>query len=698
MTIDPSARMTQDLLVEIGTEELPPGSLQDLANAFVDGIASHLTEQGIAHGMSTCYSSPRRLAVLVADVSEQQAQRSGIRRGPSVAAAFGPDGRPTKALEGFARSCGVAVADLGREQTEKGEWIVSRTVEAGQSAAELIPQVVAMALAGLPIAKRMRWGSGDAEFVRPVHWVCIVLGELAVPGEVLGVIASNKTYGHRFLAPGPLTVTKASDYVRLLREQGFVEPNFERRRELISAQVSTLADSRGLTAALPAALLDEVTALVEWPKAIIGSFDESFLSVPAEALIETMQKNQKYFPVRDATGHLQASFIAVSNIESRSPEQVVQGNERVIRPRFADAKFFWEQDLQQPLQGYFVRLESVVFQDRLGSVAQRSRRVAGVAKSIAVSLGEDTELAERAALLAKCDLVTAMVVEFPALQGTMGRYYAERSGEVAAVCVAIEEHYRPRFAGDALPAGSCGLVLALADRLDLLVGTFGIGHRPTGAKDPYALRRASIAVVRILIETPFDLDLDELVRTARAHFDSAVVAPGTADAVLSYVLGRLEGYYLEQGIAPDSVAAVVAAGGTVLSQVDRRIRALQSFRLTPAGLALAAANKRIRNILAKNAGAIDAQAQPNPDQFVDDAERQLWQRVEGLQTAIKPLIHAQDFAGILQRLAGLRDDVDRFFEQVMVLAEDPGVRANRLVLLTRLQALFLNVADISVLH
>lgn len=690
--------MTQDLLIEIGTEELPPGSLQDLANVFAAEIAAHLTEKGIGHGIASCYSTPRRLAVLVADVEAQQALRSVTRRGPSVAAAFGPDGRPTKALEGFARSCGVAVVDLGREQSDKGEWIVSRTDEAGQRASELIPQVVALALASLPIAKRMRWGSGDAEFVRPVHWVCIVLGDRAVPGEILGVPADNKTYGHRFHAPEPLTVTKASDYVTLLREQGFVEPSFVRRRELIVAQVERLADARGFTADLPAALLDEVTALVEWPTAIIGSFDESFLSVPAEALIETMQKNQKYFPVRDNSGQLQASFIAVSNIESRSPEQVVQGNERVIRPRFADAKFFWEQDLRQPLQCYFDRLDSVVFQDRLGSVAQRSRRVAVLARSIAASLGEDCDLAERAALLGKCDLVTAMVVEFPGLQGIMGRYYAERSGEPAAVCAAIEEQYRPRFAGDTLPELGCGLVLALADRLDLLIGTFGIGHRPTGAKDPYALRRASIAVVRILIETPLELDLAVLLRASQEGFDSRVVGPNTADDVLAYVLARLERYFLEQGVSADSVAAVLASGGSILSHVDRRVRAVQSFRNLPAGLALAAANKRIRNILAKGGGPLAARTSPNPDLFDDDAERRLWQRVDALQEMIEPLIQAHDFATVLDRLADLREDVDRFFDQVMVMVDDPAVRENRLILLNRLQALFLNVADISLLH
>jgi len=698
MTLDTGARMTQDLLIEIGTEELPPVSLQGLAKGFADGINNQLTENGIGHGPITSYCTPRRLAVLVAQVETQQAQRTTTRRGPAVTAAFGPEGQPTKALEGFARSCGVAISDLAREQSDKGEWVVFRRLESGQCTARLLPRILEQALAGLPVARRMRWGTGDAEFVRPVHWICIVLGDEAVPAQVLGVHAGTKTFGHRFHAPGPLTVTHASLYPRLLREQGFVEPCFEQRRALIVAQIQQLTATHRVTADLPAALLDEVTGLVEWPIAIFGSFDESFLSVPPEVLIETMEKNQKYFPVRDINGRLQARFIAVSNIESKCPEQVIQGNERVIRPRFADAQFFWRQGLNQPLAANFERLESIVFQDKLGSVADRCRRVAALAGSIAVTIGEDPASVERAAMLAKCDLATAMVTEFPSLQGIMGRYYAEHAGELPAVCAAIEEQYLPRHAGDALPARGAGLVLALADRLDLLVGSFGIGHRPTGAKDPYGLRRASIAVVRILVETPLNLDLNSLVLASERSFESGVLSPGTTDEVLVYIMGRLEGYYQERGVLPDSVASVIAAGGATLSQLDRRIRAVQSFRNRPETLALAGANKRISNILAKAQVSFDRGARPNPDLFTDDAEHQLWNRIEGLELVTAPLMRECDFAGILEQLAQLRDDVGRFFDQVMVMCEDRSVQDNRLLLLTRLQALFLQVADISMLQ
>ncbi len=690
--------MTQDLLIEIGTEELPPVSLHGLASTFACGIAAKLTENGIGHGPATSFCTPRRLAVLVVGVETRQAQREITRRGPAVVAAFGPEGNPTKALEGFARSCGVVVTDLAREQSERGEWVVFRTIESGQATSQLLPRMLEQVLAELPVAKRMRWGTGDAEFVRPVHWVCIVLGDKAVPAQVLGVYAGSETFGHRFHAPGPLRVTHASLYPQLLRERGFVEPSFEQRRALIVAQVQQLATTHRVTADLPPGLVDEVTALVEWPTAIFGSFDESFLSVPAEVLIETMEKNQKYFPVRDADGRLQASFIAVSNIESKCPEQVIQGNERVIRPRFADAQFFWRQGLQQPLDAYFDRLESVVFQDKLGSVADRGRRVGTLGNLIAGATGDDPQLVERAAMLAKCDLATTMVTEFPSLQGIIGRYYAEHSGEASAVCAAIEEQYLPRYGGDALPPRGCGLVLALADRLDLLIGTFGIGITPTGAKDPYGLRRASIAVVRILVESPLELDLKWLLAATEANFPEGVVGPGTAEAVLAYILGRLNGFYQEHGVSADSVASVIAAGGTTLSQLDRRIRAVQAFRSLPAALALAAANKRISNILAKNEGSFDSAAQPDLGLFSDDAEWHLWQRICELEQAIEPLLQRQDFPAVLGRLAELREDANLFFEQVMIMSNVPSVRENRLVLLKRLQALFMNVADISFLH
>lgn len=690
--------MTKDLLIEIGTEELPPVSLQDLAAAFARGIAGQLTAQGIAHGATASFCTPRRLAVLVSDVQLRQPERAIVRRGPSLAAAFGPDGKPTKALMGFAQSCGAAVEELEREESPKGTWFVFRAVAAGETTAQLMPKIVDLTLAGLPISKRMRWGLGDAEFVRPVHWICLVFGDEAMSGQVLGIAVGRNTFGHRFHAPGARLVVQASSYADVLRHGGFVEPSFEARRALIVAQVRQISLEHGISVDLPEPLLDEVTALVEWPKAIYGSFDEAFLAVPAEVLIETMQKNQKYFPVRDASGRIQARFVAICNIDSKNPNEVRRGNERVIRPRFADAKFFWEQDQRRPLDSYFPDLERVVFQDKLGSVADRSRRIANVARDIAQSVGVDALLAERAALLAKCDLVTSLVAEFPRLQGIMGGYYAEHSGEPTTVCAAIAEHYLPRHSGDALPGTGCGVVLALADRLDLLIGIFGIGHRPTGAKDPYGLRRASIAIIRILAETPLDLDLKVMLTCAAGYFPPGTLDTGSVESVLSYMLARLEGYYQEQGIGQDVVEAVIAARGTVVSLLDRRIRAVQGFRGLPEGRALAAANKRISNILTKTQFSFDMDGQPNPGLFSDDAERRLWERVCELELAIEPLIHRQDFSGVLLRLAELREDVDRFFEQVMVMCADGAIRENRLVLLRRVQGLFLHVADISLLR
>ena len=685
---------SSDLLVEIGTEELPPVALPRLSAAFAEGLRKQLSEQTIAFTDLEVFAAPRRLALLVKGIATRQPDVESMRRGPAVSAAFGPDGAPSKAAEGFARSCGVAVEDLARERSDKGEWLAFRSLTPGRDTALLVPELVERALADLPIPRRMRWGEGEAEFVRPIHWVCLMLGDLGVPGQVLGVAASDRTWGHRFHHPGPIALGNALEYAQRLRTEGFVEPSFKLRRERIRAQVETLATAEGLHAEIDPDLLEEVTALVEWPRALVGGFDPEFLAVPAEVLIETMRKNQKYFALRDGTGKLQPLFIAVSNIESRDLSQVRAGNERVIRPRFADAKFFWEQDLKQPLADAFPRLESLVFQDKLGSMAAKCRRIASLGRALSERLREDPAPVERAALLAKCDLTSSMVYEFPSLQGTMGRYYAAHTGEDRSVSEALEEQYLPRFAGDSLPTGACGRVLAVADRLDTLAGIFGIGQRPSGAKDPYGLRRASIAVLRILIETPLPLDLGESLTLAAQGFEPGLLKPDTVPAVLAYMLDRLGGYYQDQGIAADTVDAVLATGGTTVSDLDRRIRAVHGFRRLPAGSALAAANKRIGNILAK-AGAQTAGADPDPQLFVEPAEDALWGRMGAIRDSVAPLVASQDYPGVLGMLAGLREDVDAFFEQVMVMSEDPRVRANRLLLLRRLQDLFLDVADIS---
>jgi len=686
---------SRDLLVEIGTEELPPTILFRLSRAFAEGFTAQLAEQRISVGSIQSFVTPRRLALLASGVAVRQPDEEAVRRGPAISAAFDSDGRPTKAAEGFARSCGVAVYDLAREHSDKGEWLSYRHLSEGEATAALLPGMIERALGTLPIPKRMRWGESEAEFVRPVHWVCLVFGDSAVEGTVLGVPASKTTFGHRFHHPQGITVDIAGDYVDLLRNVGRVEPSFERRREMIVQQIAAIIDSREARVDIDSALLDEVTALVEWPTALVGTFDADFLAVPPEVLIETMQVNQKYFPVRSREGGLLPQFITVSNIDSKDPEQIVSGNERVIRPRFADAKFFWEQDLKQPLSARFARLSSMVFQEKLGTYAAKCERVARLGRSLAADLGEREELVERAARLSKCDLVTSMVYEFPGLQGIMGRYYAEAGGEDPSVCAAMEDQYLPRFAGDRLPGGACGRILALSDRLDTLVGIFAVGQRPTGTKDPFGLRRASIAVLRILIETPLELDLAQLLGRARDGFGEGLIGAETVDDVLSYTLDRLDGYYQDQGVPSDVVEAALATGDTTLSRLHRRILAVNGFRELPESVSLAAANKRIRNILLKS-GTEDLRGYgPNEALFADAAERDLWRHMAVLQERLAPMIQGQDFAGVLATLAGLRDQVDAFFDQVLVMADDVDVRRNRLMLLYRLHGLFANVADIS---
>ncbi|WP_420825818.1 glycine--tRNA ligase subunit beta [Thiocystis violacea] len=684
-----------DLLVEIGTEELPPIALPSLSRAFEEGFRNQLLTHGIDFASIEPFAAPRRLALLVKGLPTQQPDQESLRRGPAIQAAFDAEGQPTKAALGFARSCGVEIETLEREETDKGSWLLFRSVTPGRETARLVPTMTEAALADLPIPKRMRWGAGSEEFVRPVHWVCLVMGSTAIEGTVMGVKAEPHTHGHRFHHPERIRIDTAEAYAEKLRTMGCVEPSFARRRDWIREQVTTVARSAGLRARIDPGLLDEVTALVEWPQALLCRFEERYLEIPPEVLIETMQSNQKYFPVEDAQGGLQARFIAVANILSREPDQVRTGNERVIRPRFADAAFFWSQDLKQPLAAHAARLETVVFQDKLGTLAEKSLRVARLGRYLAPALGTGPELIERAAALAKCDLVTSMVFEFPGLQGTMGRYYAERANEDPCVCAAMEDQYLPRFAGDALPASRCGQALAIADRLDTLVGVFGIGLRPTGAKDPYALRRASIAVLRLLIETPLDLDLRDLLRTAADGFPAGLLGDDTVEAVLTYMLERLRGYHGDRGLAVDTVEAVIQTGVTNPWDLDRRISAVTEFRRLPAAESLAAANKRIRNILLKAEAEDTAHGVLNPNLLSDPAEQRLAEGVMQLSSVIEPLAEARDYVGVLETLADLRDDVDAFFTDVMVMSEDIAVRHNRLQLLQDLSALFLRVADIS---
>jgi len=692
----------QDLLVEIGTEELPPTALRRLSDAFSAQLSKQFSEQNIAHGQISAFASPRRLALLIRNVSPRQPNQENSRRGPALAASFDAQGSPTKAAAGFARSCGVEVRQLEREETAKGTWLIHRQQVVGQLTTALLPGLINNALAQLPIPKRMRWGSGDEEFVRPLHWVCLLFGSESVQGQVLGIEIGRSSRGHRFHHPQAVDMDAPEDYADRLRAAQ-VEPSLELRRERIRQQVRELAASIQGTASIPEDLLDEVAALCEWPVALLGRFDQRFLEVPAEALIETMQKNQKYFPVFDADNALAPYFITVSNIESREPELVRAGNERVIRPRFSDAMFFWEQDRKIPLCDRQPDLTKVIFQHQLGSVWDKAQRVGRLSRIIADEIGHDAQLAERAALLGKCDLVTSMVGEFASLQGTMGRYYAQHDGEDACVVAAMEEQYLPRHAGDRLPLSACGQTLALADKLDTLVGIFAIGQRPTGVKDPYGLRRAAIGVLRILIETPLSLDLKWLLAQAAVGFDKSIDTKDAVEAVFAYLADRLPGYYAERGIGNDTVDAVLASGSTTPSDIDRRIAAVAAFRELEAADALAAANKRIRNILRKSAAEVTgggtAEAPViSPALLIEPSEQDLAGRLHALQVEIEPLLADDDYDAVLRTLAGLRESVDQFFDQVMVMAEDPALRANRISILHALERLFLSVADISLLQ
>ncbi len=689
---------TRDLLIEVGTEELPPKALTTLANALADGIVRRLHEAGLAPQGHTVYATPRRLAVLVQDVAERQPEREILRRGPAVQAAFDSEGRPSKALEGFARSCGVSVDALEELSTDKGAWMVYRAVQPGQPAQTLIPDMLTQALDELPIPKRMRWGAGEAAFVRPLHWIVLLFGTEVIETEIYGVKTGGHTRGHRFHHPAPLPVPEPCDFAALLEGSGHVVADFAARRAMIEAQVEAAACELGGRALLDEELLDEVTALTEWPRVVSGGFEPRFLAVPKEALISTMQGHQRYFPLLDAQGELLPHFLTVANIDSLNPEAVRLGNERVIRPRFADAEFFWREDRKHPLVAHLETLKTVVFEHRLGTLYDKTERVVRLTRHIAGLIGADLELAARAALLSKCDLMTGMVGEFPELQGIMGRYLALHDGEPAEVAQALEEAYLPRRAGDDLPASPIGQALALAERLDTLVGIYAVaGMEPSGAKDPFALRRAALGVLRILIEKDLELDLLALLKWAyEAPFPGARVRDSEApERVFDFMLERLRGWLLERGIRAEVFEAVLAVRPTRPLDFERRTQAVNDFLDLPQAEALAAANKRISNILKKAEGELPTALDETLLQ--DAAERELAAWVHRLEAELDPLFAAGDYTAALARLARLREPVDAFFDQVMVMTDDAALRASRLALLSRLRALFLRVADISVL-
>ncbi|MCB1747283.1 MAG: glycine--tRNA ligase subunit beta [Gammaproteobacteria bacterium] len=688
--------MSATLLVEIGTEELPPKALLRLSTAFAAGIEKALAGAGFAYEAIVPYAAPRRLAVSVSALGERQPDRVEQRRGPAVKAAFDADGNPTKAALGFARSCGVEVEALGRVSSGNGEWLAFEAEIPGRTIDAVLGEMVEQALAGLPIPKRMRWGAGEVEFVRPVHWVVALYGSAVVPCTVLGLTAGRTTQGHRFHHGGSIALADAADYVETLAGSGHVLADFAQRRARILAQVAAWCDEHGLTAVLDPELVDEVTALVEWPAVIGGSFDAAFLALPEEALIASMQGHQKYFPLRDRDGRLANRFLTVSNIESTDPALVQDGNERVIRPRLADADFFYRTDRARPLAERVAGLADMLFEKRLGSLADKTARVERLAARIAAACGAEPAVVERAAHLARADLLSAMVGEFPELQGTMGGYYAAADGEDAAVATALGEFYQPRFAGDVIPASPAGRAIALADKLDSLVGIFGIGLAPTGDKDPYALRRAALGSLRILIEGDIDLDLLELIEVARAIYGEVALAEDTAAQVYAYMRERLRGYYQDRGIPGDVCAAVLANDPTAPREIARRIDAVAAFREHAAAAALAAANKRIGNILKKLDGP--APGAWSAARLVDDAERALAAAIETLMPEVEAAFAAHAYDTYLARLASLRGPVDRFFDEVMVMCEDAALRDNRLALLNQLHGLFGRVADIGRLH
>ncbi len=677
-----------DFLIELGTEELPPKALRTLKNAFADGIIERLQKAGLSFAATERYAAPRRLALTLTNLQLNQPDETVERRGPAASA-------PEKAIEGFAKSCGVGVDKLQKLETDKGTWLVYRGVKAGKTAQELLPEIVQQTLDALPIPKRMRWADRRDEFVRPVKWLLMLLGEVVVPAEIYGIKSGNTTRGHRFHAPKEIVIPNAAAYESLLLNEGKVMASYRQRHQLIETEAKKAATEKGVVAVIDSDLLDEVTALNEWPVALIGQFEERFLDVPAEALMSSMEEHQKYFPTVDADGNIQPFFVFIANIESKDPQVVIEGNERVIRPRLADAAFFWETDKKTPLADRVEKLQTVKFQEQLGSVYDKVERIQKVAGFIAGKIDASVSEAERAAYLSKADLITDMVFEFTDLQGIAGRYYALADGEPEAVAEAIWEQYKPAGAGDALPKSREGMAVALADRLDNLSGLFGIGQPPTGTKDPFALRRAALGVLRILVERELDLDLAELVEYAADQHSDLPKRDAVVADVVSYALDRFSAWYADEGIRTEVFQSVRALNPTQPFDIDLRVRAVAEFSKLEHAESLAAANKRVSNILAKVEGEIPEEI--DAKLFEQSIEGDLLKALDAVEQSVTTAVNKANYTSALTELAGLREVVDAFFDQVMVMADDISVRNNRLALLSKLRGLFMQVADISVL-
>jgi len=686
----------QTFLVEIGTEELPPKALRSLAGSFAANFTTELENANLEHGSISWFATPRRLALKVANLSAAQADRIVEKRGPAISQAFDATGKPSKAAEGWARGWGITVDQAERMVTDKGEWLLYRAHVKGQPVQQLLASMVNTALSKLPIPKLMRWGDSEVQFVRPVHTVTLLLGTELIPGSVLGIESARTIRGHRFMGEAEFTLNNADHYPQILLERGKVIADYDVRKALIKRDAKLAAAKIGGKPDLSESLLEEVTSLVEWPVVLAAKFEEEFLAVPAEALVYTMKCDQKYFPVYGSVGNLLPNFIFVTNIESKDPQQIIAGNEKVVRPRLADAEFFFNTDCKKRLEDHLPRLETVLFQQQLGTLRDKTDRIQALVVWIAGQIGADVNHATRAGLLSKCDLMTNMVFEFTDTQGVMGMHYARHDGEVEEVAVALNEQYQPRFAGDRLPQSRVACSLAIADKMDTLAGIFGIGQHPKGDKDPFALRRAALGVLRIIVEKNLLLDLRTLAEEAVHLYGNKLTNAKVIDEVVEFMLGRFRAWYQEEGYAVDTIQAVLAHRPTKPADFDARVKAVSHFRTLEEAAALAVANKRVSNILAKSTDTLNDHVQASVLQ--EAAEIQLASHLVVLRDKLEPYFAAGDYQDALVELATLREPVDAFFESVMVMAEDDAVRVNRLTLLSKLRELFLRVADISILQ
>jgi len=692
--------MSADFLVELGTEELPPTQLKTLMNAFRQGIENGLKELDLPYDSLQAYAAPRRLTVVAKQLASQTPTQEITAWGPPAKIAFDADGNPSKAAAAFAKKNGVEVSDLQTANDGKIDKLMVAVTSGGEATIDKLAAIVEASVNALPIAKRMRWGASRTEFIRPAHWLVMLFGDEIVDAEILNVKSGRHTRGHRFHYNQELQIDNAADYLQKLPNTAYVQVDYSVRQDIIRAQVEAEAAKVNGVAVIDQDLLDEVTGLVEWPVALTGRFDDSFLEIPSEALIYSMKEHQKYFPVVDGSceegGKLLPFFITVSNIESKDPQQVISGNERVIRPRLADAVFFFETDKKSTLSDFRERLKPIVFQAQLGSIFDKTERIKALAGAIAAQIGSDVAKAERAAELCKSDLVTNMVGEFDKMQGVAGYYYALNDGEDAEVAKALDEQYLPKFSGDKLPTTSTGTIIALADRLDTLTGIFGIGQKPTGSKDPFGLRRSSLAALRLLVGKELSLDLKALLtQAAKGHGDSIEDATGTVETCFTYMVERFRSWYVEEGIAAEVFLAVSAKNLSEPLDINNRVQAVNAFSKLPEAQALAAANKRVSNILAKLEGDINSELKA--ELLVEDAEKALASAVAAKAELVAPLFAERKYTEALAELASLRESVDTFFDGVMVMDDDLALRNNRIALLNQLRNLFLEVADISLL-